>query len=74
MKNKACTILLLMAAIVGHAQTPSWDSSYRPPSYTQRLALFKSYKHSTKDVVFPGNSITAGINWNEGICRLERSA
>ncbi|HVW58430.1 MAG TPA: GDSL-type esterase/lipase family protein [Puia sp.] len=65
MKNKACTILLLLAAIVGHAQTSFWDSSYRPPSYTQRLALFRSYKHSTKDIVCLGNSITAGVDWNE---------
>lgn len=65
MKNKACTLLLLLAAIVGHAQTSSWDSSYRPPTYAQRLSLFRSYKHSAKDVVFLGNSITAGVDWNE---------
>jgi len=41
------------------------DTNYRPPTYTQRLALFNSYPNSTKDVIFLGNSITAGTDWNE---------
>lgn len=66
MKHVACTLLLILSIVCSQAQTkPTLDSGYRPPTYAQRLALFQSYPHSTKDVVFLGNSITAGVDWNE---------
>ncbi|HEY4336394.1 MAG TPA: GDSL-type esterase/lipase family protein [Puia sp.] len=43
----------------------SWDSTYRPGTYTLRLAQFRTYPNSTKDVIFLGNSITSGVDWNE---------
>ena len=48
-----------------HAQALSWDSTYRPGSYNLRTGLFNSYQHSTNDIVFLGNSITFGTDWNE---------
>ncbi|HEY4155590.1 MAG TPA: sialate O-acetylesterase, partial [Puia sp.] len=56
---------LLSVALFVQAQTVSWDSTYRPASYKQRLALFESYPNSTQDIIFLGNSITYGTDWNE---------
>lgn len=41
------------------------DSLYRPSAYNTRLAQFKNEARSAKDIVFVGNSITAGTNWAE---------
>ncbi|WP_461791681.1 GDSL-type esterase/lipase family protein [Pedobacter sp.] len=41
------------------------DSLYRPSGYQARLNLFKSEMRSAKDIVFVGNSITAGTDWSE---------
>ena len=75
MKKVLSIIITLVPALFLHAQTgtlartpptnPMGDTNYRPPTYTQRLALFNSYPNSTKDVIFLGNSITAGTDWNE---------
>ncbi|HVV06914.1 MAG TPA: GDSL-type esterase/lipase family protein, partial [Puia sp.] len=61
MKIVACAFVFVLSILSASGQ----DTAYRPPSYTSRLNLFKSYRHSTKDVVFLGNSITAGVDWNE---------
>ncbi|RYY69532.1 MAG: sialate O-acetylesterase [Chitinophagaceae bacterium] len=42
-----------------------WDSTYRPNNYAQRVANFKSYPNSKKDIIFLGNSITDYTDWNE---------
>lgn len=42
-----------------------WDSTYRPGLYDFEAELYKSYPHSTKDIVFLGNSITDRVDWNE---------
>jgi lysophospholipase L1-like esterase len=66
MKITICTLLLFVTTFSLRAQTPSsWDSTYRPASYALRTALFKSYPNSTKDIIFLGNSITSGTDWNE---------
>lgn len=65
MKKILSALLVLAPTLFLHAQSATIDSGYRPPTYEQRLALFKSYHHSTKDVIFLGNSITAGVDWNE---------
>ena len=46
-------------------QTANWDSLFRPGSYTLKLGNFNSFAHSKNDVIFLGNSITAGTDWNE---------
>ena len=53
--------------MAARAQTSpvQWDSTYRPGSYSLKVGLFKSYPNSAKDIVFLGNSITAGTDWNE---------
>lgn len=45
--------------------TPKWDSTFRPNNYHLKAGLFKSFPNSKKDVIFLGNSITAGVDWNE---------
>lgn len=47
------------------AQTVKWDSTYRPAIYDARAGQFKTFKHSRKDIIFLGNSITAYGNWSE---------
>jgi len=42
-----------------------WDSTYRPGIYEQKVANFKSYPNSEKDIIFLGNSITDYTDWNE---------
>lgn len=65
MKAFNCFILLLLAVTGLHAQTINWDSTYRPPSYDLRVAQFKMFTHAASDIVFLGNSITAGVEWQE---------
>ncbi|TZF82532.1 sialate O-acetylesterase [Pedobacter sp. BS3] len=58
-------ILFLLPVTFAAAQTVKWDSTYRPGSYELKVEQFKSYRHSTSDIVFLGNSITAGTDWHE---------
>lgn len=47
------------------AQEQKWDSTYRPEIYPSRVELFRSFKHSKRDIVFLGNSITFWGEWVE---------
>lgn len=47
------------------AQQGNWDSTYRPDIYHVQVDLFRAAKHSKKDIVFLGNSITFWGNWSE---------
>ena len=65
---KAKTLLLFFfccSFIATQAQTPKWDSTYRPGLYEFEAQLYESYPHSTSDIVFLGNSITDRVDWNE---------
>ncbi len=42
-----------------------WDSTFRPAGYELKAGLFQSYPNSKRDIIFLGNSITAGVDWNE---------
>jgi lysophospholipase L1-like esterase len=60
------SLLFLLMAAGSHAQTAvKWDSTFRPPSYDLRVAQFKMFPNSKKDIIFLGNSITAGVEWQE---------
>jgi lysophospholipase L1-like esterase len=65
MRKSIGLLILLSASFFAEAQQPAWDSTYRPASYNLRLALFESYPNSTQDIIFLGNSITYGTDWNE---------
>jgi lysophospholipase L1-like esterase len=47
------------------AQTPGWDSTFRPNNWALKVDQFRSYPDSREDIIFLGNSITAGIEWRE---------
>src|SRR5687768_14696187 len=65
MKKLAFLFLLLPAIYSASAQTAKWDSTFRPNNYDLKKELFRSLRNTDKDVVFLGNSITAGVDWNE---------
>jgi len=58
-------ILFNLIAIRGNTQAVKWDSTFRPPNFALKVNLFKSYPNASSDIIFVGNSITAGTDWNE---------
>lgn len=60
-----CSLICFLFVSQGAAQVQKWDSTYRPEIYPSRVELFKSFKHSKKDIVFLGNSITFWGEWSE---------
>lgn len=66
--NKLAIALFLLVALNSSnafAQTVKWDSTYRPGKYAEQVAKFKSDTKSKKDIIFLGNSITAGTDWGK---------
>ncbi len=59
-----CSWLLMLSYSTVNAQQ-GWDSTYRPEIYATRVDLYRSFKHSKKDIVFLGNSITFWGEWAE---------
>lgn len=64
---KACLGVICFLAISNAAfsQTAEWDSTYRPAIFELKTEQFKSYPNSARDIIFLGNSITAGTDWVE---------
>jgi len=60
-----CSLLCLLFAFHGFSQEQKWDSTYRPDIYPSKVAMFRSFEHSKKDIVFLGNSITFWGEWAE---------
>jgi len=58
-------IILIFIVISSHGQQATWDSLYRSEGYDLRLAQFNMFPHSKSDIIFLGNSITAGVDWQE---------
>jgi hypothetical protein len=68
MKKKMAGLLsgMLMAVIsLSAQQAATIDSAVRPGGYKLKVGQFRSYPNSPKDIIFLGNSITAGAEWNE---------
>lgn len=42
-----------------------WDSTFRPNNFQLKVELFRSFPNSPNDIIFLGNSITAGVDWME---------
>jgi len=57
--------LFVISCLQVKSQTVKWDSTYRPGIYAQKVAQFRSYPNSDKDIVFLGNSIMDFTDWNE---------
>ncbi len=58
-------VFFVMLIQTAAAQEKKWDSTFRPNNWALKAGLFKSFPDSKKDIVFLGNSITAGVDWNE---------
>ena len=62
-------IILLVFSLVyffeASSQAKTWDSTFRPNSWNLKVQQFRDYPDSKKDIIFLGNSITAGVDWNE---------
>ena len=66
-----CFFLLMFLSFEGSSQAVSWDSTHRPGNFSGRVDLFRSYPDSPKDIIFLGNSITAGVDWMELLGRAD---
>ncbi|NII82826.1 MULTISPECIES: GDSL-type esterase/lipase family protein [unclassified Pedobacter] len=56
-------VVFTISFATASAQVVKWDSTYRPGKYIEQVAKFKADPKSKKDIVFLGNSITAGTDW-----------
>src|SRR5690349_7111909 len=65
MKRFLLTLFVFSFFVSVHAQTEKWDSTYRPNNFSLRVEQFKAYPNFSQDIVFLGNSITAGVDWME---------
>lgn len=58
-------LIFCIASASLQGQTASWDSTHRPGNFKIKWEQFKSYPDAKTDIIFFGNSITAGTDWNE---------
>lgn len=58
-----CFCLLLLLNLNGLAQEIKYDTTSRPGRYKELVAKFAADPVTKKDIVFLGNSITAGTDW-----------
>lgn len=65
MKKRYLIWLVIIGCSINSFAQKAWDSTYRPGNYAQRVANFRTYPNSEKDIIFLGNSITEYTNWNE---------
>src|SRR3982751_640025 len=63
MKRIYFVLAFSFAFLFSFSQT--WDSTYRPGNFALRVEQFRSYPNSKSDIIFLGNSITAGADWAE---------
>lgn len=67
---KKRSMLLLVASLLGalgFAQQveTAYDTTHRPGNFHLQVAQFKTYPDADTDIIFLGNSLTAGTKWNE---------
>lgn len=65
MKKYLIAIAYICFTCIGFAQTTSWDSTFRPNNFALQVEKFQSYPNASTDIIFLGNSITAGVDWME---------
>jgi len=64
LKKLLLVVGFIALAIVTFAQTtPAYDSTYRPKTYSDKVAGFKANPITHTDIVFLGNSVTAHADW-----------
>ena len=65
MKRQFLLFAFLGMSCVLSAQEVKWDSTVRPGNFKGKVDQFYSFPNSPKDIIFLGNSITAGVEWSE---------
>ena len=65
MKKIILSLITSFIFLYPNAQTLQWDSTVRPNSYAIKVEQYRSYPNASTDIIFLGNSITAGTDWNE---------
>jgi lysophospholipase L1-like esterase len=67
MKKLVLTFIVFFIFHSAQAQTQTlkWDSTVRPNNYAIKVEQFRSFPNASTDIIFLGNSITAGTDWNE---------
>ena len=65
MKKIILFFTLLISVFCLNAQTTKIDTNYKRPYYEQRVTLFKQLPKVKNAIVFIGNSITDGGEWQE---------
>ena len=58
-------LLLAQKSLMAQVRIPKYPDSLFATYYHQRLSLFQSLPHTKGDIIFVGNSITDGSEWNE---------
>lgn len=66
-KLKFVFLAIAVIPLSFYAQKPTKapDTTYRPRTYQQQVAQFRSYPDKITDVIFLGNSITSRNHWEE---------
>jgi lysophospholipase L1-like esterase len=59
------SIIIALNISCAIAQTVKWDSTYRPGKYVELVSKFKAEPVEKGEVIFLGNSITAGTDWSQ---------
>ena len=65
MKKLFLFILLFAGLQESFSQNLVWDSTHRPNNFAHKTEQFRSYPNASSDIIFLGNSITAGTDWAE---------
>ncbi|MGZ5287736.1 MAG: GDSL-type esterase/lipase family protein [Flavisolibacter sp.] len=69
---KKLLAIIILSVAMNHLQAQAkWDSSFRPNNYALKVELFRSYPDHRSDIIFLGNSITAGTDWMELLGRSD---
>jgi lysophospholipase L1-like esterase len=65
MKQNLATIFFSFLILPAISQEAKWDSTFRPNNYATKIEQFRGYPNAVTDIIFLGNSITAGTDWME---------
>jgi lysophospholipase L1-like esterase len=71
MKKQVAFLFFIGSFLNGWSQIAKWDSTFRPNNYDLKAEQFKAFPNSGKDIIFLGNSITAGTDWMELLGRTD---
>ncbi len=69
--KKLLVFIFFFGAVNNIYAQAKWDSSFRPNNFALKVELFKSYPDHKSDIIFLGNSITAGTDWMELMGRAD---